>query len=122
MVWCELRIKGKESILRAVTQAASTASHTCGFRVREKQNTQTANEPICRLVYELNPADGSGGMLETFEPQHWSHSLFDSAVILLTHVGHRAVCPLRRAGGNAFSSCNMATASYEAAYPSNLIF
>ena len=38
------------------------------------------------LVSEFDAGDRDGLMRETFEAQHWSHSLFHSTVVLFYHI------------------------------------
>jgi hypothetical protein len=48
---------------------------------------------VLDLVNERNPADGKRGLSNTLAPEPWSHSLFDSPVILCDHSMERAVRP-----------------------------
>jgi len=45
------------------------------------------------LVDYLNPGDGEGGVSKALKPEHWPHSLFHPAVILLDHSVHVTVRP-----------------------------
>jgi len=45
------------------------------------------------LVDYLNPGDGEGGVSKALTPEHWPHSLFHPAVILLDHSVYVTVRP-----------------------------
>src|SRR5215471_11878293 len=48
---------------------------------------------VVALVNECNPGDGESGILAALKAQHEAHSLFDSAVVLVTPIVYICVCP-----------------------------
>src|SRR5881409_3313154 len=45
------------------------------------------------LMDSLNPRDGEGGVSKALKPEHWPHSLFNPAMILLDHSVYVTVRP-----------------------------
>jgi hypothetical protein len=64
------------------------------------------------LVNEFDASDREGRMVEALEAAHWSHSLFDSAIVLFNHIIQITVRPHKKFGGQdtlflEFAHCDM---------------